>query len=85
MDGGSELRWCQGEVVRVSNGSNILRTNARTACYNAGEAVLMRWDESKERNEPASESAQRLLPSKWNPRGKHTDGSWRFDIDISGK
>lgn len=80
--GGSELRWCQGEVIKVSDGTNIVKPNSCTACFKRGEAVVMRWDANDERNEPSSESAQRLLPSKWNPK-EHTDGSWRFDLDIS--
>ena len=84
-EGGSELRWCQGVVTAVSNGSNIVRTGSKTACYKAGEAVMIRWDENKARNEPSSESGQRLLPSKWNPRGVHREGCWRFDIEEVSK
>jgi len=58
----------------------MLKPGARTACYKAGEAVLIRWDANAERNELASESVQCLLPSKWNPKGKHTEGSWRLDV-----
>jgi len=29
--------------------------------------------------EPESESAKRLLQSKWNPK-QHSDGAWRFDV-----
>ena len=32
-EGGSELRWSQGEVVKVSDRSNILKPGARSACY----------------------------------------------------
>ena len=49
-----------------------MKQGARTACYNVGEAVLICWDTNEERNEPSSTSAQRLLPSKWNPKGKHS-------------
>ena len=31
-DGGSELRWSQGEVIKVSDGKNILKPGARNAC-----------------------------------------------------
>ena len=72
---------CQGEVILVSNGSNILKPNARSACYKRGEAVMIKWDANKDRNEDISTSSQRLLPSKWNPRGKHVVGGWRLDID----
>ena len=80
-EGGTELRWSQGEVILVSNGSNILKPNARSACYKRGEAVMIKWDANKDRNEDISTSSQRLLPSKWNPRGKHVVGGWRLDID----
>ena len=32
-DGGSELRWSQGEVIKVSDRENILKPGARNACY----------------------------------------------------
>ena len=31
--GGTELRWSQGTVVEVSNGSNIVKPGARTAKF----------------------------------------------------
>ena len=79
-EGGTELRWSQGEVVDVSDGSNILKPGARSACYKKGEAALIGWDKNKDTNEPSHISAQRLLPSKWNPKNKHSEGAWRFDI-----
>ena len=78
-EGGTELRWSQGEVINVSNGSNILKPGARKSCYKKGEAVMIRWDENKERNEASHVTLQRLLPSKWNPMNNHTQGSWRLD------
>ena len=30
-EGGSELRWSQGEVILISDGSNIIKQGARTA------------------------------------------------------
>ena len=80
VEGGTELRWSQGEVVDVSDGTNILKPGARTACYKKGEAVMIRWDEDQDLNEPSHVSAQRLLASKWNPKKEHTKGSWRLDI-----
>ena len=79
-EGGTELRWSQGEVVDVSDGSNIIKTGARSACYKKGEAVMIRWDADKDRNEHSHVSSQRLLPSKWNPKKEHSEGAWRFDI-----
>ena len=80
--GGTELRWCQGEVILISDGSNILKPGARTAKFKAGEAVRIRWDANIDRNEPVHTTAQRLLPTKWNPKGKHSDGCWRFDLKV---
>ena len=79
-DGGSELRWSQGEVIQVSDGTNILKPGARNACYKKNEAVVICWDSNEDRFEPSTISSQRLLPSKWNPKGKHTEGAWRFDV-----
>ena len=64
----------------MSDGTNIVKPGKLTACFKAGEAVMMRWDACEECNEQVSESAQRLLPSRWNPKGKHSDGSWRIDV-----
>ena len=74
--------WSQGEVVFISYGSNIIKEGARTACYKAGETVLILWDANEERNEFSSTSAQRLLPSKWNPKGKHSNGAWRMHVAL---
>ena len=38
------------------------------------------WDINEDRFEPSTISSQRLLPSKWNPKGKHIEGAWRFDV-----
>ena len=81
-EGGSELRWSQGEVILISDGSNIIKQGACTAYYKVGEAVLNLWDANEERKESSSTSAQRLLPSKWNPKGKHSDGAWRMDVTL---
>eukprot|EP00966_Prymnesium_polylepis_P004939 113494-Prymnesium_polylepis.1 len=55
--GGSELRWSQGQVILVSDGKNIrMPPPARIAKFKANEAVLVRWDANKERNEDVSES-----------------------------
>ena len=80
-EGGTELRWSQGKVVLVSNGTNMLKPNARTACFKKGEAVMICWGANKERNEAVTVSTQRLLPSKWNPKGKHMEGAWRIDVE----
>eukprot|EP00966_Prymnesium_polylepis_P257616 5951337-Prymnesium_polylepis.2 len=79
--GGSELRWSQGEVILVSDGKNIpCPPPARTAMFKANEAVIIRWDANKQRKEVVTESAYRLLPSWWNPRGAHFEGAWRMDV-----
>ena len=41
---------------------------------------MIRWDTNEDRNEEITTSSQRLMPSKWNPRGKHMEGGWRLDI-----
>ena len=41
-EGGTELRWSQGEVIEISNGSNILKPGAHAACYKKGEAVMIK-------------------------------------------
>ena len=79
-EGGSELRWSQGKLLSVSDGSNILKPGARSACFSRGEAVLIQWDENKVQNEPSTTSSQRLLISKWNPKCTHSEGAWRFDV-----
>ena len=80
--GGAELRWCQGEVVLVSDGCNMPKPPpARSAKFKAGEAVMVLWDACKVRKEDASRSEQRLLPSMWNPKGVHRAGAWRFDLE----
>lgn len=53
--GGTKLRWSQGEVTDISNSSHYVLK---------GEAVMLRWDESKDKNEPSCISSQCLLPSK---------------------
>ena len=78
-EGGTQLFWSQGEVTLVSNGKNIVIPKKRTACYKAGEAVMIRWDASEERGEESTETAQRLLKTKWNPK-KHCHGGWRLDV-----
>ena len=52
-EGGTELRWCQGEVIDISDGLNIVKPGARTSCYKKGEAVMIKWDENKDINEPS--------------------------------
>ncbi len=47
-----------------------------------GDAVVIRWDADKAKNEDVSESSKRLSVRKWNPKGKHSDGSWRFDLGL---
>ena len=80
--GGSELRGSQGKVILISDGSNIIKQGARTACYKVGEEVLISWDANEERNESSLTSAQRLIPSKWDPKGKRSDGAWRMDVTL---
>jgi hypothetical protein len=79
-EGGSEARWSAGEVIAVSDGTNIAIPGKPRAKFKTGEAVMMRWDADAARLEPETESASRLLPSMWNPRGVQSAGGWRFDL-----
>ena len=78
---GKEPRWCAGEVVLISDGTNIAIPDRPRAKYPKGEAVMMRWDADVAREEPVTTSSARLLVTKWNPKGEQTDGGWRFDPD----
>ena len=79
-EGSTELRQSQGEVVLVSDRFNIVKHNTRSTCCKKGEAVMMRWDTNEDRNEEIITTSKRVMPSKWNPRGKNMDGGWRLDI-----
>ena len=63
-EGGTDLRLSQGEVVKISNGSNILKPGARTVQLKAGEGVMIRWDANEAHDEPVTFSPVRLLQSK---------------------
>ena len=75
--GGVELRWCQGEVIAVSDGTNMPRLRPFRTPHPRG-CVMMRWDADAARKEPVSESAYPLLPTKWNPNVL-TNGGWRLE------
>ena len=75
--GGTELRWCQGKVTEISDGTNLLRPGARSRCYDKEKAVVVLWDAIPELNWKQQEMVQELLPSKWN---KHVVGGWRYDF-----
>jgi hypothetical protein len=77
-EGGTEDRWSAGEVILVSDGSNIWDPEKARTRYKKGEGVVMRWDADEAREEPVSESAVKLLPSKWNPRGVQKAGGVAF-------
>ena len=50
-EGGEVLRWCQGEVLSVSNGDNIVKPGKFKVCHKQGEAVMFQWDPIENRNE----------------------------------
>ena len=79
-EGGTDLRCSQGEVVTISNGSNILKPGAHTAKLKAGEGVMIKWDTNEAHGEPVTFSPVYLLKSKWNPKGNHSEGCWGFDL-----
>ena len=76
--GGKELRWCQGCVKDISNGSNMLYPNTRSKCYKEGEAVRILWDDINGISD-AYASIQHLPKSKWN---KQIEGAWRLDVEL---
>ena len=78
-DGGTSLLWRQGVVLEVSDGTNMMR--GPRSKFKKGEAVRVQWDANEEVGEDVNESVESLLPSRWNPRNKHTEGSWRLDME----
>ena len=42
--GNTTFRWCQGEVIEVSDGKNMKISNTRTRCYKEVESYLIQWD-----------------------------------------
>ena len=79
-EGGTVLRWCQGVVTLVSNGSNIIKPGKSKACFGVGEAVMFQWDPIENRKEDTHISSKRPLPSKWNPQQNHAEGCWRLHV-----
>lgn len=83
LTGATEARWSAGVVIRVADGKPPYMYDFNSAgkevCIKAGEGAMIRWDADRAREEPETESAKRLLPSKWNPK-QHSDGAWRFDV-----
>ena len=72
-------RWCQGVVINVSDGTNMVRGHGSRRKYKRDEAVMVLWDPIPDLGHPSCESAQVLLQSKWN---KHVIGGWRMDLKI---
>jgi hypothetical protein len=64
----SKLRWCQGELVHVYEEQRV-------------PTVCVCWDPIPDCTgwETATESNQKLLPTKWN---KDVVGAWRLDLPI---
>ena len=64
-----QLRWCQGEVIKVYNNKKK-------------PTVKVEWDPMPdvEGGNKKTKSDQELLPSKWK---KDIAGAWRMDVDIS--
>ena len=77
--GGEELSWCQGKVVDISNGNNMLYPNARSRCYKEGEAVEVLWD-AIDGISDMYKSIQQLQKTKWN---KQCEGAWRLDVNVN--
>ena len=68
-------------MILASNGSNIVKPGAISACFQVGQSFIVRWDTYVSYREEVSESAKWLLQSKWNPNGKNTEGIWRLDAE----
>ena len=45
--------------------------------------MVIYWDANEDQFEPSTIPSQRILSSKWNPKGKHTEGAWRFDVVLN--
>ena len=67
---GKELRWCQGEVIKVYDKNKTTKPTVR-----------VRWDPMPdvEGEDKITESDYALLPSKWK---KDVDGAWHMDVNI---
>ena len=76
-------RWSAGSVIKIVDGKapHVFDFNqaGNSVAIKAGEGVIIRWDADKARKEPESESAKRLLQSKWNPK-QHSDGAWAMAV-----
>ena len=40
-DGRTEILWSKGEVILISDGTNIPNNQGKQACYRAGKAVMI--------------------------------------------
>ena len=71
-------RWCAGVVNRISDDENPwVRKGKTRACYKAGEAAEIYWDEIPEAKMKACLSIEPLDPKKWN---KDCEEAWRKDL-----
>ena len=71
-------QWCSGVVRRISDEVNPwVRKGKVRACYKAGEAAEIYWDEIPEANIKACVSIDPLDPKKWN---KDCEDAWRKDL-----
>lgn len=82
---GTEVRWAAGEVIEVSDGTNLIKPGTVRAKIPKGEGAKIHWDDAweptKAGGEPVRESDVVLARTKWNPKGVQRAGSWRFDPD----
>ena len=61
-EGRTDLKWSQGEMIIVSNGSNIAKSGSRSAFFKAVEAIIIRWDAKVSYGEEVIDTSQRILP-----------------------
>ena len=72
-----DLIWMNGKVMRVSDGTWLVGTNAQKNCFKSGEAAELLWDAVPEVNYPSGKSIAEFKPNIWN---KDKLGAWCKDL-----
>eukprot|EP00957_Ditylum_brightwellii_P014919 1125041-Ditylum_brightwellii.AAC.2 len=67
------LVWRQGIVLAISDSTNMAKIGHRSAKYKKEEAIMICWDANEDLEETSTESSQKLLKSKWNLKGRHSE------------
>eukprot|EP00957_Ditylum_brightwellii_P030176 2283361-Ditylum_brightwellii.AAC.1 len=74
-NGKEALVWHQCVALAISDGTNMVKIVHRSEKYKKGEAVMICWDAKKALEDTSTKLSQRLLKLKWNPKGRHNEGS----------